>query len=82
MDGRFRKISELQNCEKNCPIEKLKNKLLNEGIADEENLLVIENKIAREIDEAFLYARKSSCPDPSQLFDGLWGLLDALEKYE
>lgn len=46
---------------------------MNEGIADEENLLVIENKIAREIDEAFLYARKSSCPEPSQLFDGLWG---------
>ena len=73
VDGRFRTISELQNWEKNCPIEKLKNKLLNEGIADEENLLVIENKIAREIDEAFLYARKSSCPEPSQLFDGLWG---------
>lgn len=73
VDGRFRTTEELQDWENNCPIEKLKKEMLLEGIVNEKKLYDIEQKIKQEIEEAFLYARSSSCPASSELFDGLWG---------
>lgn len=73
VDGRFRTEQELDEWKDNCPVERLKNKLLQEGVANEKRLYEIEKEIAQEIEEAFRYARNSSCPDAAKLFDGLWG---------
>lgn len=73
VDGRFRTEKELDEWKDNCPVEKLKNKLLQEGVANEKRLYEIEKEITQEIKEAFRYARSSSCPDAAKLFDGLWG---------
>ncbi len=73
VDGRFRTVRELKEWENNCPIEKLKSKLIQEELADEKQLKKEEKKIMQEIEAAFAYARESSCPDADELFNGLWG---------
>lgn len=73
VDGRFRTNQELEEWKEKCPIKKLEKKILEECVVDEKELCEIEIGIRKEIEEAFRYARNSSCPDEAQLFDGLWG---------
>lgn len=73
VDGRFRTVQELKEWENNCPIEKLKRKLIQEKLTDKKQLKEEEKKIAQEIEAAFVYARESACPDANELFNGLWG---------
>ncbi|NBJ92536.1 thiamine pyrophosphate-dependent dehydrogenase E1 component subunit alpha [Parablautia muri] len=73
IDGRFRTEQELKNWENNCPIKKLKRKLILEDLVDEKQLEEEDKKIAQEIEAAFVYARESACPDADELFNGLWG---------
>jgi len=65
---KYRQDGELSNWMERCPIKKLKlhlekNHLINNRI---ENKII--EKIKLEISEAFEYARKSSFPDPTELF--------------
>lgn len=73
VDGRFRTERELNGWEEKCPIERLKKRIIADGIADESGLKDMEKEIAQEIGQAFRYARESACPDPAELYDGLWG---------
>ena len=73
VDGRFRTKEELLRWEKNCPIERIKKKILSDDIASEKELENIDQKIALEIEEAFQYAKRSACPAGDTLYDGLWG---------
>ena len=73
VDGRFRTEEELDGWEDRCPIERLKKRIISDGIVDESGLWDMEKEIEREIERAFRYAGESACPDPAELYDGLWG---------
>lgn len=73
VDGRFRTEQEIEEWKDKCPIEKLKERILQESVSTEKELHEIEQEITQEIESAFKYAQSSSCPDTAELFDGLWG---------
>lgn len=73
VDGKYRTENELMEWKSRCPIERLKNKLLSENMINEEWIIKVEMGIQKEIDEAFIYAQNSICPDASGLQIGLWG---------
>jgi pyruvate dehydrogenase E1 component alpha subunit len=57
------------------PVRLFRGKLVSEGIADEEDLDVIDQKATKEVDEAEAWAYStdtSPWPDPREAFEGLY----------
>jgi len=61
--GPYRPKEEVEVWKQKCPIRRLKERLLSEGIATEEELKVVEARVEREIEEAVEFARGSEEPD-------------------
>jgi len=61
--GPYRPKEEVEAWKQKCPIRRLKERLLSEGIATEEELKVVEARVEREIEEAVEFARRSEEPD-------------------
>lgn len=72
VDNRFRTNEELELWKSKCPIKRLERKLIAEGMLGNEEIERIENRIQKEIEAAFSYARESACPDSSTLCEGVW----------
>lgn len=73
VDGRFRTEDEVRRWKEDCPIERIRKKMLEEDFIKEETLNQIEQDIQQEIEKAFSFARNSECPDVNELDAGLWG---------
>ncbi|MEM4519457.1 MAG: thiamine pyrophosphate-dependent dehydrogenase E1 component subunit alpha [Sulfolobales archaeon] len=61
--GKYRSENEVSMWRQRCPIKILKERLVSEGISTELELLNIEDRVVREIDEAVKFARESEEPD-------------------
>lgn len=59
----YRPEEEVEAWKARCPIKKLKNDLLAQGVSEEE-LTGMEDKVKAEVDELVEYARKSPLPKP------------------
>ncbi|MEM1983223.1 MAG: thiamine pyrophosphate-dependent dehydrogenase E1 component subunit alpha [Sulfolobales archaeon] len=61
--GKYRSENEVSMWRQRCPIKILKERLVSEGISTELELLNMEDRVVREIDEAVKFARESEEPD-------------------
>jgi len=61
--GPYRPVEEVELWKMKCPIKKFKHRLLSEGIATEDELKRIEERVEKEIEEAVKFARESEEPD-------------------
>ena len=68
----YRSSEELAAWKERCPVERARRKLLADGLADESELSVWRETIQREIESAFLFARQSPFPDPSELMENIY----------
>ena len=59
----YRKGDELKNWIEKCPIENFENKMLQNGIINENDVNIYKETINSEIEEAFLFAKKSPFPN-------------------
>ncbi|CAG9464940.1 unnamed protein product [Pedinophyceae sp. YPF-701] len=54
------------------PIPRLRQQMLDNGLATEEEIKAIEERVAKEIDEAVEFADKSPKPEPGQLLENVF----------
>jgi len=70
---RYRKMDERKEWMKKCPLDDFENILIKKNIITKKEIKEIGQKIEREIDGAFDFARKSPLPDKKDLADYLYG---------
>lgn len=68
----YRTREEVEEWKKKCPIKRLKNYLLENGMATEEELTALEDKAQALIDEAEEFALNSPEPDPAHVMDDVF----------
>lgn len=73
VDNRFRTNEELDSWKSKCPIKRLEGKLIADGHLNNIEINRMEEDIRQEIEEAFIYAKESACPDAGTLYEGVWG---------
>ena len=69
LDLSYRNKEEMDEWLSKCPIKLFETKLYKKNILNKESRFRIEQKILKEINSAFEYAKKSPFPDPQTLFD-------------
>jgi pyruvate dehydrogenase E1 component alpha subunit len=69
----YRTAEEIAAWESKCPVASFRDKILASGTAAEHELLNMNDKIDREIDEAFRFAQESPLPKNEDLFLYLYG---------
>ncbi|MAI83618.1 MAG: acetoin dehydrogenase [Rickettsiales bacterium] len=69
---KYRKKGELNKWMKNCPIDKIKKILLNKKILNSAEIEILENKIQKEIFDAFKCAERSHFPKKEELFTNIY----------
>ncbi|MEM6965818.1 MAG: pyruvate dehydrogenase (acetyl-transferring) E1 component subunit alpha [Bacteroidota bacterium] len=67
--GKYRTKDELKEYQAQDPVKLTERKILDNGIATEEEIKAIKTKIKAEIEEAVKFAEESDFPDPSELYD-------------
>ena len=70
----YRTESEFKEWKQRCPVGKLKDDLLGHGILFNKDIHDMESKITVEIDNAIIFAKKSSFPDDRLLFQDIYAL--------
>ncbi len=70
--GLYREKDEVPSLLKKDPIEKMKNHLINEGIASNEELEQLENEAKNDVDVAFEFARESEYPLPESALEDVF----------
>ncbi|KXG74650.1 Acetoin:2,6-dichlorophenolindophenol oxidoreductase subunit alpha [Fervidicola ferrireducens] len=68
----YRTKEEIEEWKKRCPIKRYRAKLVEEGVATEEELEKIEKEVEREIQEAIEYAKNSPEPSVEDIADGVY----------
>lgn len=68
----YRTREEVEEWKKKCPIKRLKNYLLENGMATEEELTALEDKAQALIEEAEEFALNSPEPDPAHVMDDVF----------
>ncbi len=69
---RYREEKEVNLWKKKCPIQRLREHLINEGILTEEQIIEIENDTKQEIEETEKYAIDSPFPDPEEALQDVY----------
>lgn len=69
----YRTNEEIEEWMKKCPIERVRRKLLEEGLSGKDDFEKIEIDIQKEIEEAIQFAESSPFPDPKDALTGLYG---------
>lgn len=67
--AQYRTKEELKSYQEKDPVKMLEKKLLDEGIATEEEIKTIKDKVKAAVEEATKFAKESEYPDPSELYD-------------
>lgn len=70
--GTYRTKEELEEWIERCPIKKLLNDILTSGLAGENEIKEIEDKVSREIQDALEFARSSPFPKAGSVTDHCW----------
>lgn len=68
----YRTKEEVQEWKLKCPIKRLKNYILENGIANEAELDELDEKAQKQVDEAGDFALNSSEPDPSTVMEDVF----------
>ena len=68
----YRKDKEVKKWKTNCPIEKTKDYLLNNKLADEKEIQTVSLEIDDEIEEAFEFAKTSPFLDKKHLYTSIY----------
>ena len=68
----YRKNKEVKKWKTNCPIEKTKDYLLNNNLADEQEIQRVSQEIDDEIGEAFEFAKTSPFLDKKHLYTSIY----------
>ena len=68
----YRKNKEIKKWKTNCPIEKTKDYLLNNNLADEQEIQRVSQEIDDEIGEAFEFAKTSPFLDKKHLYTSIY----------
>lgn len=69
---KYRTKEEVEEYKKRDPIEMVKDKMLKNGIATEEELTVIDAKIKQQVEESVKFAEESPWPDASEIFTDIY----------
>ena len=69
---RYRKDKEVKKWKINCPIEKTKDYLLNNKLADEKEIQTVSQELDDEIEEAFEFAKTSPFLDKKHLYTSIY----------
>ena len=69
---RYRKDKEVKKWKINCPIEKTKDYLLNNKLADEKEIQTVSLELDDEIEEAFEFAKTSPFLDKKHLYTSIY----------
>lgn len=64
----FRSKEDVEKAIEKCPIKCLEEKIKKENILSKEILLEISDTVTKEIEEAVLFAKESSFPEPEEIF--------------
>ena len=54
------------------PVKRYQELLVSDGVASEEDIAAVENRIKKEFDEGYEFAQQSPLPDPGDVTLGLW----------
>ena len=68
----YRSQEEIEKCREKCPIERLKNYLIKEGICVESELEDIDRRVDEEIEDAVKFAEESPYPLPEDALKDLF----------
>lgn len=68
----YRDRKEVEAWKNKCPVDSFQNTLLSEKVLTPDGLVAMENKIAVEIDEAFVFAQESPLPEGEDLQKNLY----------
>lgn len=66
--AKYRTKEELEHYKGLDPLETIKERMIEKGVADQDEIDAMEDMIAKEIDEAVEFAEESPYPDPSELY--------------
>jgi len=69
---KYRTKEEVEAYKKRDPIEMVKDKMLKEGIATEDELTAIDARIKQQVEESVKFAEESPWPDPSEVFTDIY----------
>ncbi|AEI51741.1 pyruvate dehydrogenase (acetyl-transferring) E1 component subunit alpha [Runella slithyformis] len=69
---KYRTKEEVEEYKKRDPIEMVKDKILKNGIATEEDLAAIDAKIKQQVEESVKFAEESPWPDASEIFTDMY----------
>ncbi len=64
-DFTYRTREDVEDWKSRCPIQRLRSKLIDDGVADEGELQAIDEEIAELVKEAQSFAEQSPVPDPA-----------------
>ena len=70
--GDPRDSEELEHWKSRDPIDIHKKQLLSQGIATQEEIDQVDDKVKRQIEDALEFARQSPYPDPAELFEDMF----------
>lgn len=70
--GCYRSEEEMADWATRCPILRLRTRLVESGLATEEQLAAIEAEVEAEVQEAVAFARSSPAPDPATVRRHIW----------
>ena len=68
----YRPKEDIENCQNNCPIQRLKAYLLANKLATAQELETIETQVRQEMQEAIDYATNCPYPDPLRVTEGVF----------
>ena len=68
----YREDDEVEEWKKRDPISIHKERLLDQGIATQEEIVHMENEIKEQIEDAITFARESPYPEPEALFEDMF----------
>lgn len=80
--GGYRSREEVDEWKEKCPVKRLRNSLIEEHKAAEDEIAEIEKQVEKEIEEAVLFARESPEPDVSELTTDLFYGMESDAKWQ
>jgi len=69
---KYRTKEEVEEYKKRDPIEMIKDRILTNGIATEDELAAIDAKIKQTVEESVKFSEESPWPDPSEIFTDMY----------
>ncbi|MFN4145169.1 MAG: pyruvate dehydrogenase (acetyl-transferring) E1 component subunit alpha [Runella sp.] len=69
---KYRTKEEVEEYKKRDPIEMIKDRILTQGIATEEELAVIDARVKQQVEESVKFAEESPWPDASEIFTDMY----------